>query len=310
MIDGQTVIQLVMPEVFYDVVFSGLHEEVGHQGRDRTLSLFKSRCYWPGMATFVEKRAKECSRCICRKTPEKPASKLVPVHATFPMELVCMDYLSLEASAGGFESILVITDHFTRFAQAFPTRNQTAVTTAKILFDQFICHYGFPSRLHSDQGRNFESAVIRELCEIANIEKSRTSPYHPPGNGMPERFNQTLMNMLGTLEEDKKANWKAHLPPLVHAYNATRHESTGFTPHFLMFGRHPRLAIDAFLGIEPDTPMHSKDHSEYVNNLKTRLNFAYRVARRESNKQAQRHKSRYDIRVREAKVEPGDRVLI
>ena len=143
----------------------------------------------------------------------------------------------------------------TCFAQTFLTRYETAVTTAKILFDQFIAHYGFPCRLHSDQGHNFESAVIRELCQLANIDKSQTFLYHAPGNGMPERFNQTLMNMLGTLEENQKANWKAHLPPLVHAYNATRHESTGFKPHFLMFGRHRRLAIETLGKWLPQTEM-------------------------------------------------------
>ena len=154
-------------------------------------------------------------------------------------------------SAGGYEHILVITYHFTRYAQAIPTRNQSAKTTAIILFDNSICHYGFPSWLHSDQGRNFKSKVIRELFSIAHIDKSMTIPYHPMVNGMPERFNQTLLNMLGTLEDVQKSDWKTYVPSLVHAYSSTRHENTRYLPHFLMFGRHPRLAVDAFLGTKP-----------------------------------------------------------
>jgi transposase InsO family protein len=129
--------------------------------------------------------------------------------------------LSLERSKGGCENVLVITDHFSRYAQAYPTRNQTAKTTAKVLFDQFIVHYGFPARLHSDQGANFTSALINELCQISGMDKSRTTPYHPMGNGETERFNQTLLSMLGTLEEHQKAEWKSYIPTLVHAYNST-----------------------------------------------------------------------------------------
>ena len=94
-----------------------------------------------------------------------------------------MDYLTVETSKGGYENILVVMDHFTRYAQAYPTKNQTAKTTAKILFDNFICHYGFPARFHSDQGRNFMSKTIKQLCLLAAVEKSHTTPYHPMGNG-------------------------------------------------------------------------------------------------------------------------------
>jgi transposase InsO family protein len=98
--------------------------------------------------------------------------------------LICIDFLSLEQSKGGYDNILVITDHLTRYAQAIPTRNQKAQTTAsRCLWESFIQHYSFPARKHSDQGRNFESTVIRELCKMAGIKKSRTTPYHPAGNG-------------------------------------------------------------------------------------------------------------------------------
>ena len=115
-----------------------------------------------------------------------------------------------------------IIAHFTRYAEAFPTRNKLAKTTAKVLFENFIVHYGFPARLHIDEGRNFESSVIRELCSFAGVRKSRATPYHPMGNGMVERFNQTLLNMFGTLENYKKEDWKSYLTPLVHSYNAIK----------------------------------------------------------------------------------------
>ena len=97
---------------------------------------------------------------------------------TSPLQLVCMDYLTLEPSKGGQQNILIITDHFTRYAQAIPTRNQTAQTTAEVLFNNYIVHYGIPERLHSDQGANFESKVIEELCRMTGITKSRMTSYH------------------------------------------------------------------------------------------------------------------------------------
>ena len=301
--------QLVVPLSYRDEIFKALHSDLGHQGRDRTVSLIKQRFFWPGIDSFVKENVSQCDRCIRRKTKTDKSAELVNIVSTMPMEIVCLDYLSLERSKGGFENVLVITDHFSRYAQAFPTKNQTAKTTARILFDQFIVHYGFPARIHSDQGQTFESNLIKELCSIAEVEKSRTTPYHAMGNGQVERFNQTLLQMLGTLEEYQKSDWKAHVPTLVHAYNATIHDSTGYSPYFLMFGRHPRLPIDAFLGLSPDA-MSAKHQTEYARKLRERLAFAYRTAQKTAQKMAAKHKANYDLHVRPSGLEPGDRVLV
>ena len=128
---------------------------------------------------------------------------LQPIIASQPMELVHMDFLSIEPSKGNIEDVLVITDHFTRYAQAYPSKTQTVQATAKLLWENFIRHYGFPEKFLSDQGRNFESELISELCKLAQAEKVHTTPYHPMTNGQCERFNSTLCNMLGTLRKKR-----------------------------------------------------------------------------------------------------------
>ena len=189
-----------------------------------------------------------------------------------------------------FKSFCLI---FTRYAQAIPTRNQTAHTTVGALFEHVFVHYGFPSRLHSDKAQNFESKVIRHLCNVARIKKSWKTPYHAMGNGQVERFNQTLIRMFGTLESLLKSDWKSYVSHLVHAYNATRHDSTGFSPFFLMFGCHPRLAVDAFFGLD-NTRITPRNQFEYVHKLQLRLKFAYHKAAEEAGKCAEAHKFHYD----------------
>ena len=306
--NGEKHDRLVLPDSVKDIVFQAYHDDLGHQGRDRTISLINTRFYFPRLNKFVAEKVRSCGRCIRRKTAPLKAADLVNITSSSPMELVCIDYLSLEMSKGGYENILVITDHFSRFALAVPTRSQKAHVTAKALFENFFLYYGFPAKLHSDKGANFESKVIKKLCKLAGIKKTRTTPYHPMGNGMVERFNKTLLNMLGTLSDKQKKDWKSHVQTLTHAYNAAVHESTGFSPFFLMFGRHPRLAVDAFLGLTPTEER--KSHQDYADRLQERLKNAYRRAGEEALRKGKKYKKYYDQNVKHSVLLPGDRVLV
>lgn len=198
--------QLVVPPSFRDRALEGVHDETGHMGYERTLELAQARFYWPKMAEYVERKCRTCERCIKRKSRAQRAAELVNIKAYAPLELVCIDYLSLEPDSSDTRNILVITDYFTKFSWAFPTKDQTAKTVASVLWENLICHFGFPKRIHSDQGANFESELVKELCTIAGV-KSRTTPYHPRGNPV-ERFNRTILDLLGTLSDKKKEHWR------------------------------------------------------------------------------------------------------
>ena len=123
--DKEEVWQVVLPKCLRTLVLESLHDEAGHQGKERTLSLLRDRFYWPWMARDTEFKVKYCERCIRRKSPVNQRAPLVNIETVQPLELVCMDYLTLETSKGGYSHVLVITDHFTRFAQAIPTKDQT-----------------------------------------------------------------------------------------------------------------------------------------------------------------------------------------
>ena len=301
--------QLILPVHLTKKVLNSCHDQVGHQGIVRTLSLLRERFYWPGMHKQATLYVNKCQKCVKRKaTPD--VAPLQPIIVSQPMELVHMDFLSIEPSKGNIENVLVITDHFTRYAQAYASKTQTAQATAKLLWENFIRHYGFPEKFLSDQGRNFESELISELCKLAQVEKVHTTPYHPMTNGQCERFNSTLCNMLGTLSEKDKLDWKAHLSSMTHAYNCTQHPSTTYSPYFLMFGRQPRLPIDFEMGLPVDTLGDNCSKTRYVQKLKQRLNFAFKKAKEMSQKQAQKYKSSYDRKIKGSQLTENDIVLV
>ena len=302
--------QLILPRQWKNRVLKELHDDMGHLGIDRVLQLARDRFFWPKMQRDVEDYVTSKCKCLKQKRPlRQQKAPLVPITTTEPFELVSVDFLHLDRSKGGYEYILVIMDHYTRFAQAYPTTNKSGKTAADKLFNDFFLRFGFPKRLHHDQGKEFENNLFHHLQRYSGVKHSRTTSYHPEGNGQIERFNRTLLSMLRTLDENQKSDWKHHLNKLVHAYNSTKHETTGYSPHFLLFGRQPRLPIDILFNLHPEN-LQSKDQSQYVRRWKSQMEEAYKIASEKAQKSGAKGKQRYDRKAHSVTLEPGDRVLV
>ena len=214
--DGQlqeSKFQFVLPKPYWKQSLEACHDNMDHLGIERTTSLLRDRFYWPTMIEDIEHHIKSS---LWFKTQPKKV-KLNPIIATRPLELVHIDYLTIEPPANSKSdkdvSILIITDHF----QAHITSSQKSQVVAKTLWDHFLVHYGFPKKILLDKGQNFESLLISELCELTQTKKLRATPYRPKGNGSCERFNRTLISMLGILPEDFKSKWPQHISTLTYA---------------------------------------------------------------------------------------------
>ena len=246
--------QLIAPSAIQSEIFRQLHtvRQGGHFGLRHTVAVVRDRFFWPGVRADVERCCRECE--VCQQSKSRPKRRGLlqqePVGGRF--ERVAIDIMGeLPLMENGNRYMLVLSDYFTKWTQAFPIPNQTAATVADTLVTHCFSLLGISRWIHSDQGSNFESALFQELCKLLDIHKTRTLAYHPQSDGQVERFNHTCKQMLKAFVNENMTDWDDHLPLLLMAYRASPHESTGLSPNLMMFGEECALPIDAMREAPP-----------------------------------------------------------
>ena len=171
----------------------------------------------------------------------------------------------------GNRYIMVVGDYFTRWTECYPIPDQKAQTVASKIVEEFVARFGVPLGLHSDQGRDFESAVFKEVCSLLGLRKTRTTPYHPRSDGIVERFNGTMENMLRLWVSKSHTDWDQHLALLCMAYRAAEHESTKETPNAMMLGRELSMPIDLLAGPSADSKTSATTPAEITEQVASSL---------------------------------------
>ena len=248
---------------------------LAHSGAGRTLSRLQLAWYWPGMTTEVRQVIRTCEVCQAAKNGGKQSTgSRQRLFAGRPWQKVAVDLVGpMPETSRGHKWILVLTDHFTRWQDALPLVDATAPVVASTLDKRVFCYLGLPEQLHTDQGAQFESQLIAELCQLWKVTKTRTTPYHPQANGVVERNNRLLGDSLRAMLLDRgQEDWDLVLPQILRAFRGTPHTATGETPNLMMLGRELRLP-DQLLYASP--PSEATTRHQYVLDVRERLEAAH-----------------------------------
>ncbi|GFX69136.1 retrovirus-related Pol polyprotein from transposon 412 [Trichonephila clavipes] len=308
--DGKTFRwQLVLPQSRIPEVLKELHGSPtgGHFGVMKTLHRVRERFFWGKVRADVEQWCKSCDACSARKGPKiRSRGKLHRYNVGAPFERIAFDILGpLPRTASGNKYLLVVMDYFTKWPEVYPIPDQEAPTVAEAVVQHWISRYGVPLQLHSDQGRNFVSAVLKGVCELLGIDKTKTTPLHPQSDGMVERFSRTILNNLSLIVSKNQQDWDQKVPLFLLAYCSAVHETTGYSPSQMLFGRDLRLPCDLLFGRPPDTP---SSPEEYVQNLQARFEDVHNLARERINLRTEKMKTRYDTKATGHQFKEGDKV--
>jgi hypothetical protein len=225
-----------------------------------------------------------------------------------PIERITADVLGpLPTSDLGNKYLLIVADYFTKWTEAFPLPHQEATKVAEVIVKEVVSRFGVPLSLHSDQGRNFESAVFSEMCSLLGIKKTRTTPLHPQSDGMVERFNRTPESQLSKFVSDHQRDWDQHVPLLMMAYWTAVHEISGNTPATLMLGRDLRLPVDLLTGRPDDKPL--SEVTDYAIDLQ-KLERVHDFARNNLKLKSDKMKEYYDTSSQDETLNEGDPVWL
>ena len=305
-------LQVVLPASLRSAVLESLHggPTGSHFGPEKLLAECRLRFFWDHMEEDVKSFCRQCRRCEGRHPPvPAPRAAMGRLAASEPFEVVGLDILTgLPTTPSGNKHLLVVVDFFSKWSEAFPLKDLSAASVAKVFVDQFVARFGCPRRVHSDQGGCFVSEVLELTCKRLGIEKSRISSAHPSGNGIVERMIRTVLAMLSKcLDDHAHDSWDEHIPLLMLAYRAQSSRTTGFSPGFL--GREPRLPAETDLEV-PAGKTRANSTVEYFDRLRESLRIFHGAALRRSDASHSIYKRAYYQKLNELSFSAGECVLL
>ncbi|CAF1632626.1 unnamed protein product [Rotaria sordida] len=280
----------------------------GHFGVQRTYLKIKNRYWWPNMKQSIIQHIQSCLPCqqynISRA---KKPGRLQPIPPPEgPFQLIGMDYCGpFKQTPRGHQYVLCLTDYFTRWVVAAAVPDSSAQTTAEALFNEYICKYGVPAVILSDQGTHFHNQLMEAMSKLIGYNHTYSITYHPQSNGMIERFNATFVPQIAKLQDKENNNWDEFLAPVVFAYNTGCHSTTNYSPIQLLFGREPRLPTDGQIS---SFTFHKPN--DYYEQLKKSMKLIHTHARENIIRRQHQYKTQYDKRRPDPHYAINDRVLI
>ena len=302
---------IVMPQLYQHEILYRAHDESGHQGVGKVLARIQERHTWPGIKRDVVNHIKHCLTCQQTKHPAgNPCYPLQSINSSNFNDLVQFDHLKLCKTTSGNNGLLVIIDHFTKFAEAIPCAHDEydAQTTAKIILNKWFARHGTPARMQSDNATNFTAEIAQELMEASQVTNVTSTPAHPRGNGLVERQNRTLLTLLRVYTSRRMLDWDEHIDGVLGAYNSTRHATTGFSPYMLQHGAEKSIPLSFIYPEFAAREFESKE--EFVEHLLARQQEIHELVRRNTHQAQVRQKQKFDRHLKAKAHAVGDAVWV
>lgn len=305
--DGR--LKILVPRNLRKIIMESYHNDplYGHLGIHKTLYRLQQRFFWPKMSKSVISFVNGCASCAINKvSKQKTLGFMKPIEQGkifYPFEMIGIDAFGpLLESYKGNKYILIATDYATKYVEGKSVPNITAQTTADFILNDIICRHSAPGTILTDRGTNFTSKMISEILKSLRINNTFTSAYRPQTNGQTERFNACLAHMIKHYVDSDHKDWDEILPMVLYAYNTSKHEITGETPFFLLFGRDDITPTDVALHL----PTPSLEADNQLIRLKTAINRSKELIK----KSQQKNKERYDSNKQSGEFFAGDSVLL
>ena len=289
---------IILPQLYQTEVLFRSHDQMGHQGIDKVQQRILHRFDWPGLRKACERWVNACLACLQVKVPRKMKFPLKSVESSEFNEVVQIDHQKICMTDSGYNQILVIIDHFTKLAEEVPCQTASAEETCDHLITHWISRYGCPMTFQSDDGKAFVGDLTKDLMKRSNIAQAHSTTYHPQTNGLVERQNRTLVNMLRVYCSRYMTDWDKYLPQVVGAYNSTQHSTTGISPFMMLTGKERAMSLTFFY---PEYEGKRTSPQAYVKEAIRRQQEINELCRRNTAQAQRRQRKKYDEKILQAK---------